>query len=136
MRADTGGTEPQVPVTEAPACSSGSISAKCPPKREVQSRAPSPGSESDDGAVTRGRTTLVLGHSSFPVCTAGRKVIPFPLLWINCLRMGMVVSHRSSEPLEKSLLFEDHEECWCFEQTLVTSGGEQSRGGKVGGTNL
>ena len=47
----------------------------------------------------------------------------------------MVVSHGSSEPLEKSLLFEDREERWCFKQTLVTSGGGQSRGGEVGGTN-
>lgn len=124
-------TEHQVPVTEVPTCSSVSVSAKCPRKHEVQSRAPSPGPESDDGTITRCRTRLLLGRSSFPVCTAGRKIIPLPLLWINCLRMDMVVFHRSSEPLEKSLLFEDHEECWCFEQTLVTSGGGQSRGGEV-----
>ena len=47
----------------------------------------------------------------------------------------MILSHDSSEPLEKSLPFEDHEDCWCFEQTLVTSGGGQSRGGEVGGAN-
>ena len=60
---------------------------------------------------------------------------PSQSVQLNCLRMGMVVSHGSSEPLEKSLLFEDREERWCFKQTLVTSGGGQSRGGEVGGTN-
>lgn len=42
----------------------------------------------------------------------------------------MMVSHDSSEPLEKSLLFEDHEDCCCFEQTLVTSGGGNPGVGK------
>ena len=40
------------------------------------------------------------GHSCFPVCTIGRKIIPFPLLWVNCLRIDMVLSRESSEPLE------------------------------------